>query len=130
MLTDTEFGKRLSKERKRLGMNQTQFSDACGVKVASQFLYEKGVRSPNSSYLIKAKSLGVQISYLFGGDRSPSIISANLTKEELVQIFIACDIQSRTHDGKSLDLEYKIDNYKSLIDKYIDRKNLDKDQAA
>lgn len=64
------FSERLKDERERLGLSQTDFGEKCGVKKLAQINYEKGERKPDSDYLQKAHELGVDISYLFSGQRT------------------------------------------------------------
>lgn len=54
-----KFGASLSNERKRLGLKASQMAEYCGVKTASQYLYEKGDRLPNADYIDRAIELGV-----------------------------------------------------------------------
>lgn len=54
-----KFGASLSNERKRLGLKASQMAEHCGVKTASQYLYEKGDRLPNADYIDRAIELGV-----------------------------------------------------------------------
>lgn len=58
---------RLKSERKRLGLNQTEFAASCGVQINAQSNYESGNRFPDSKYLEKAHELGVDITYLITG---------------------------------------------------------------
>ncbi len=64
------FFERLKEERNRLGLNQTDFGDACGVRKQAQIRYEKGERKPDSDYLQKASDIGVDVGYLLTGVRS------------------------------------------------------------
>lgn len=60
-----DFGKRLKRERERLGLSQTKFAEACGVGKTAQFNYERGERVPSSTYMHAAAGLGVDIGYVF-----------------------------------------------------------------
>ncbi|PLX76947.1 MAG: hypothetical protein C0607_03145 [Azoarcus sp.] len=64
-----EFSARLREERKRLGMNQTEFAKATGIHLNSQSRYENGDRAPDMNYLAALSRLGVDISFLFTGER-------------------------------------------------------------
>lgn len=64
-----EQGVRLRSERKRIGLRQEDFAKKCGVSKRTQVYYEKGVRSPNQDYWFAASDLGVDITYIFDGDR-------------------------------------------------------------
>ena len=63
------FGKRLKEERERLGMSQEKFGKSCGVGKTTQYLYERGERHPDSSYLDAAAKLGVDTSYIITATR-------------------------------------------------------------
>lgn len=63
------FAARLREERERLGLNQTAFGEACGVKKLAQLKYEQGASSPDASYLLQARELGVDLNYIFTGAR-------------------------------------------------------------
>ena len=63
---------RLKEERKRLGMNQTEFADVGGVQISAQTNYERGLRNPDWDYLEKIADLGVDILYVVTGRRSDS----------------------------------------------------------
>lgn len=52
-------------------MNQTEFAIACGVKQLAQSNYETDKRNPDSAYLVSAARLGVDVTYLITGIRSP-----------------------------------------------------------
>lgn len=64
-----DFGKRLKSERERLGLNQSQFAELCGVGRTAQFNYERGERNPSSIYLDAAGRLGVDLMYVATGKR-------------------------------------------------------------
>ena len=64
-------GERLKEERKRLGLNQTEFAVLLGASKTSQFNYEKGDRSPDSTYLAAAAEQGVDVFYVITGKRVP-----------------------------------------------------------
>lgn len=67
------FGFILKEERERLGLSQTEFSEACGVKRVAQGNYENNKRNPDAAYLIAAAKLGVDVSYLITGVRMSPI---------------------------------------------------------
>jgi transcriptional regulator with XRE-family HTH domain len=114
MRSPLEFGGRLAEERKRLSLNQTEFAKACGVKSASQFLYEKGDRTPNAEYLLKAQDIGVRIGYLFGGDKA---VNTNaISTQELGRLYKRVDDLSRDSLGRLLDIEHRVALFIRLID--------------
>jgi len=64
------FGKRLSEERKRIGLNQTDFGGIGGVTKTSQVNYEQGERSPNVDYWQAIAAAGADVQYILTGVRS------------------------------------------------------------
>ncbi len=87
---------RLIEERKRLKLNQKDFSALAGVSKTTQFNYEKGDRVPDALYLDALSKAGVDIMYLVTGSRS---LNSSLTAEEtvLVDNFRASTDQNKTH---------------------------------
>lgn len=77
-----DLGKRLVEERKRLGMNQTDFGRLGSVSKGSQILYEKGDGVPTGDYLAAIAFSGVDVQYVLTGVRS----SVALTPEERLLI--------------------------------------------
>lgn len=65
-----DFTLRLRQERRRLGMNQTDFGNAGGVLKQAQSNYEKGLRYPDASYLTGIAEIGVDVLYLLTGRTS------------------------------------------------------------
>ena len=63
------FFARLKEERLRLGLNQTDFGAAGGVKKLAQFSYEQGDRFPDVEYLYGISNIGVDIVYVLNGQR-------------------------------------------------------------
>lgn len=74
-----EFFERLKEERKRLGMNQTQFAELAGTTKNSQLNYEKGNVCPSATYLAAIAAAGVDVQYVLTGQRSAEPV---LTPEE------------------------------------------------
>lgn len=66
-----EVGNRLREERKRLGMNQSEFARAAGIHLNTQSRYEKGEREPDTAYLIAAARVGADIAFILTGQRGP-----------------------------------------------------------
>lgn len=60
-------GDRLREERKRLGLNQTEFGETGGVKLFTQSHYETGKRMPNGEYLANVAAIGVDVQYVLTG---------------------------------------------------------------
>lgn len=61
------FGQRLSEERKRIGLNQTEFGRIAGVTKTSQVNYESGERSPSVDYWQAIATAGVDVQYIITG---------------------------------------------------------------
>ena len=64
-----DFGTRLTEERKRMSLNQTEFGKIGGVTKTSQINYESGERKPNVDYLQAISSAGVDVQYILTGVR-------------------------------------------------------------
>jgi len=64
------FGIRLSEERKRMSLNQTDFGKIGGVTKTSQINYESGERKPNVDYLQAISAAGVDVQYILTGKRA------------------------------------------------------------
>lgn len=61
---------RLKEERKRLGLNQTDFGKIAGVGKTTQINYESGERSPDAAYLAAIAAAGGDVQYIVTGTRS------------------------------------------------------------
>ncbi len=89
-------GKRLAEERKRLGLNQTDFAEAGGIKRASQVNYETGRRSPDSDYWEAVAKIGVDVQYVLTGIHSENLariaIEAAETTLRLAGVKVAAGI--------------------------------------
>ena len=72
------FGERLKEERKRLGMNQTEFALLGGVAKFTQLTYEKGDSTPNLDYLRKLHEAGIDAHYVLTGEYMPAPTSEKL----------------------------------------------------
>lgn len=109
-----DFSQRLACERKRLGMTQAQFAEACGVKAASQFLYEKGERTPNAEYLLRAQNVGVSVGYLFD-ERADPKLATSYSPEELGHLYKLTDDACRDELGRLLDLEFRVSKFLEFL---------------
>ena len=81
---------RLRQERERLGYTQNAFAELGGVKRVSQFLYEKGDRAPDTSYLLRLERHGVNIGYILFGDaveRREAGRLARVPMDEVMRIY-------------------------------------------
>lgn len=63
----SELGKRLTYERKRLGLSQSAFAELIGVSFSSQRRYEDGRTSPDTAYLNNLRRHGVDVQYVMTG---------------------------------------------------------------
>ncbi|UVA80501.1 helix-turn-helix domain-containing protein [Pandoraea commovens] len=68
-------GSRLKAERKRLGINQTDFSAIAGVQKNAQSNYESDVRSPDAAYLAAVAKAGVDVAFVVTGVPSDSALT-------------------------------------------------------
>lgn len=102
----SSFEKRLLSERKRLGLNQTEFGALANVQKATQIHYESGKRKPNSAYLEALSSAGVDITYLFTGTEA---MDNNDLQSELIALSEAWEAMERalTEAQKALPPEEK-----------------------
>lgn len=85
---------RIKSERKKLGLTQAEFSEACGVKLRAQSNYEAGKNVPDADYLEKAHELGVDITYLITGKPADN---GSLSTEEafLLQQFRGLSVEQK-----------------------------------
>lgn len=67
------FGARLKRERNRLKLTQEAFANFGGVEPNAQTNYETGKRWPRADYLQQVSAIGVDITYLMTGERSPPV---------------------------------------------------------
>lgn len=79
------FGDRLTEERKRLGLNQTDFGAVGGVTKTSQVNYESGMRSPDAKYWQAIAEIGADVNYILTGVRVNPIVKSEVLKaKELI----------------------------------------------
>ncbi|MEX3841152.1 helix-turn-helix domain-containing protein [Paraburkholderia sp. BR10882] len=79
------FSARLKQERRRLGMNQSDFGNVGGVLKQAQSNYEKGLRYPDASYLAGIAQAGVDVLYLLTGRASdPATLALDPDEERLL----------------------------------------------
>lgn len=102
------FAERLKEERARLKMSQTNFAEGCGVKKNAQIKYEKNERNPDSVYLEKAHSMGVDISYLITGVRTQPI---ELPSDEA---FLLDSFRSLNAEQKKMALQLMLGGFERL----------------
>lgn len=84
MVRSVTFGKRLRKERKRLGLTQSKIAEIASITRQTQINYEKGERSPDSDYLSTIAAVGADVLYVLTGQRTPSREEALDPREKAV----------------------------------------------
>lgn len=82
MSTDSEnlsslFSKRIEEERKRLGLNQYQAADFCGVSREMWSKYERGLSIPNSKVLFAFAAIDADVNYIMTGKKAHLISEDN-----------------------------------------------------
>ena len=65
------FFERLREIRKGMNLTQADFGALAGVTVTAQLNYEKGTRNPDTAYLERLAAHGVDVVYLWTGERIP-----------------------------------------------------------
>lgn len=60
---------RLREERVRLGMSQQDLAEVGGVTRKTQSAYESGATAPDVAYLARVEARGIDVHYVFGGQR-------------------------------------------------------------
>ncbi len=98
-------GARLKDERRRLGLNQDDFSAVGGVKKPSQIAYEQGKRAPDVLYLIAVAAIGVDMQYVLTGKVSNDALTDD--ENELLAGYRKLDLRGKagvlgTIDGLSV----------------------------
>ena len=71
------FGTRLKSERKRLGLTQEEFAQACQVQKGAQLNYELGKRFPDTEYLRHAANLGADMLFLVLGQHDANTLEVD-----------------------------------------------------
>lgn len=70
-------GDRLTAERKRLGLNQTELAALGGIELKTQGAYENDKRSPKSDYLTAIAEAGVDVGFVLTGNRSSTSLEGD-----------------------------------------------------
>jgi transcriptional regulator with XRE-family HTH domain len=99
------FGDRLTEERKRIGLNQTDFGAVGGVTKTSQVNYESGIRSPDANYWQSIYNIGADVNYILTGVRtligecktSSDSNTLSITKEEekMITLYRRCSVEQK-----------------------------------
>ena len=94
-LRPVEMGKRLRKERKRIGLTQAQLATIAEVSRPTQYLYEKGERHPSLAYLYKIRDAGIDEVYVFSGIESePGTPKVTVDRAVFSHMLKALDVQA------------------------------------
>ncbi|WP_196161786.1 helix-turn-helix domain-containing protein [Reinekea sp. G2M2-21] len=112
------FAERLVAERVRLGLKVKEMASLCGVKVATQYLYERGERSPNSDYIQKAFEAGVKPENLFDFKHLsyPKRKNENIDWEaSLNSAFLETEIECRDPQGRLLDPYFRLQKIREKL---------------
>jgi len=83
------FGQRLKKERIKLGLNQTEFSEMGGIQRLAQGAYEQGKRLPNVEYLASIMAHNADAIYLLTGKTSQGTTTEKLNKSIILPVATA-----------------------------------------
>ncbi len=116
------FGKRLRKERERLGLSPAEFAEKAGVKRATQYLYETEESQPNYRYFKAIIEMGINIQYLFFNTRFENS-RLNFTPSLLRDIYKIVDEVAIDKKGKLLPFESRLDFFCTLCAAYSGRED-------
>jgi transcriptional regulator with XRE-family HTH domain len=84
----TTFGERLKTERQRLQLTQERMAEVGGVRKNTQCLYEAGRNSPDTEYLQRLGSIGLDIHFLFYGERNRKTLS--VSEQAILAMYQSC----------------------------------------
>lgn len=76
-------GERIKVERERLGFNQDEFAEKCGVSRRSQIMYEQNKTDAGAGYFTRISELGADVNYIFTGVRVTESLKNNAANDEL-----------------------------------------------
>ena len=95
-------GERIKKERRRLNLNQEDFSTFIGASKRVVVSWEKNVALPNGKYLVAMSEHGADVQYILTGNRSINLHGTgreisfsdgiSLSKERLKTAVETCEI--------------------------------------
>lgn len=87
---------RILEERKRLGLNQDQVADQCGVSRGMWGKYERGLAVPGGEVLWAFAAIGADIQYIVTGERDgPPPITLAMDEQVLLDGYRALDAATR-----------------------------------
>jgi len=114
--TDRQVGLRLRQERERLGMTQAELSAIGGVKPLTQYLYERGDRTPQFDYILRVVRAGVDLSFLVNGVRGRTMEGDVVLKDGVfAELYRLVATYGVTPEGKRLSDEERIAIFASLF---------------
>jgi len=98
IIEDSEFNKRIRKERERLGLSQSEMALALGVSLSTQGAYEGGTRVPDLTYLARlSKMEGMDTLYVLVGSTGDQTVSTTIDWELHDRIFEVIEKWERGH---------------------------------
>lgn len=74
----------MREERERLGMSQSALGELGGVRKQAQLKYESNARHPDTAYLSRVASYGVDVAYLITGQRSTAAPATPLSEGDRI----------------------------------------------
>lgn len=81
-------GERLKLERERLGISAAKLAEIGGVGRTVQYNYEKNISNPDTDYLARVASVGIDILYIVTGKRTPvQMSSLSIEETSLVDYY-------------------------------------------
>lgn len=86
-MNKSNFSARLVEERKRLGLNQTDFGVRGGVSKWTQLNYEKGGTEPDTAYLSRIAESGADVLYILTGSRMAPVTGLTPGEAALLEAF-------------------------------------------
>lgn len=110
-MTDS-FGARLRVERLRRNLTQEQFAQLGGVGRVSQHLYEQDARAPDTNYLLRLASYGIDVAGLLDPRRTHT---QGLTEETILQAFLTVDEIARDEHGNALPVDERAKQFQNLL---------------
>lgn len=84
-------GERLKEERRRLGMNQDDFSCLGGTARRTQTNYENDLRLPDAGYLAAIAKAGADINYIITGNRD----AFSNDERELIELYRSASLKNK-----------------------------------
>lgn len=97
MHISSSISERIKDERKRVGLNQTEFGDIGKVSRRTQIAYESGEQTPNLLYLEHLEKAGVDVGYIVTGRRMTESSVQEISHEEmeLVKAWRTAGVEAR-----------------------------------